>query len=194
MNYLAHLYLSRESEEQMLGNFLGDFVKRKDFERYPAEIIKGIQLHHLIDAFTDRHPIVRQSKQKLRSRYRHYAGVIVDIYYDHFLARHWASYSPIPLRQFSAHAYSVMRKHHHILPIRVQSMLPHMESHDWLSNYAQMAGLQRVFQGMSRRTSFRSNMQFATEDLQQNYEEYEKEFLLFFAELIEFSKVRTADL
>jgi acyl carrier protein phosphodiesterase len=192
MNYLAHLYLSGQSDERMLGNFLGDFVKRKEFVRYSPEIIKGIELHHRIDEFTDKHPIVLLSKQRLRTKYRHYAGVIVDIYYDHFLARHWHRYSDIPLERFAAHAYSIMRKHYDTLPPKVQYMLPHMEQNNWLVNYAKMTGVERVFQGMARRTSFHSGMEHAQADLLENYEAYEREFLEFFSDLITFSNELSA--
>jgi acyl carrier protein phosphodiesterase len=90
MNFLAHLHLSGNNPNIMLGNFMGDFVKGKSYrQQYEPEIIKGIELHRSIDEFTDSHPVVTESKNRLRPTYRHYSGVIVDVFYDHFLAANW---------------------------------------------------------------------------------------------------------
>ena len=90
MNFLAHIYLSGDDPNIQLGNFIGDFVKGRNLvEQFGHEIAKGIELHRAIDEFTDKHPIVKLSKVRLREKYRHYAPVIVDIFYDHYLAKNW---------------------------------------------------------------------------------------------------------
>ena len=102
MNFLAHLYLSGDNEQIIVGNFIGDFVKgRNALQTFDPTIALGIELHRAIDQFTDTHPVVRSSKDRLRPKYRHYAGVIVDIFYDHFLARKWNDYHKTPLPEFA---------------------------------------------------------------------------------------------
>src|SRR3954453_2663939 len=109
MNFLAHLYLSGNDPEIMVGNFLGDFVRGRNLlERYKKNIATGIELHRTIDEFTDTHPIVAQSKNRLREKYRHYAAVIVDIFYDHFLAKNWSEYSSELLPDFADRAYQIL--------------------------------------------------------------------------------------
>src|SRR5690606_38990711 len=101
MNFLSHLYLSGKSTEIIIGNFIGDFVKGAKMDDYPPEVTKGIKLHREIDFFTDNHPVVMKSKDKLRVKHGHYAGVVVDMFYDHFLAVDWESYHPQPLKIFA---------------------------------------------------------------------------------------------
>lgn len=184
MNFLAHLFLSGNHEEIMVGNFIGDFVRGKDiYLRYPFHVALGIELHREIDEFTDRHPVVRESKIRLRPKYRHYAPVIVDMFYDHFLAANWSSYHTQPLAQYARQSYSVLQKYLPQLPDRVKYLMPYMIEGDWLFNYAQPEGIHRALSGMARRTPFDSRMDEAVHDLQKFKIEFESEFLLFFPEL-----------
>jgi acyl carrier protein phosphodiesterase len=181
MNFLAHLYLSGNNTKIMVGNFIGDFVKGKSsLQQFETDIVKGIELHRAIDAFTDTHPVVAQSKNRLRPKYRHYAGVIVDVFYDHFLASSWDLYHPQPLAEFAAHAYRTIEQHHSILPEDVRYMLPYMISGNWLVNYAQLEGIHRALSGMASRTSFVSKMEQAVNDLRTHYPDFKKEFEEFF--------------
>jgi acyl carrier protein phosphodiesterase len=186
MNFLAHLYLSGDHEKRMVGNFIGDFVKGKPSEHWHPEILRGLKIHREIDEFTDNHPIVHQSKERLRSKYRHYAGVIVDIYYDHFLASLWVNYHSVSLDLFAQKAYYIMRQHWAILPDKAQFMLPHMEKNNWLVNYAKLEGIQRALNGMSNRTRFDSKMDESVVDLKKSYSEFRKEFEGFFPDLVNF--------
>jgi acyl carrier protein phosphodiesterase len=185
MNFLAHLYLSGSSNKILVGNFIADFVKGKQIELFEDEIVKGILLHRQIDAFTDSHPIVSQSKLRLREKYRHYSGVLVDIFYDHYLAKNWHKHSELLLHDFARISYETIIKHNDILPPKVIYMLPFMIKNNWLVNYANLEGIERVLQGMSRRTSFVSNMEFAVNDLKEHYQQFEEEFNLFFPELVQ---------
>jgi acyl carrier protein phosphodiesterase len=186
MNFLAHLYLSGADPEIQVGNFIGDFVKGRMPENYfPERVALGIHTHRLIDHFTDSHPVVKNSKNRLRPKYRHYSGVIVDIFYDHFLARNWDTYHPTALPDYAGNFYALTKLHENILPERALQMLPHMMRHDWLTNYAHIEGIRRVLFGMSRRTAFDSKMAEATEDLLADYKNYEAEFTEFFPELME---------
>lgn len=184
MNFLAHLYLSGPSEKVLVGNFIADFVKGKQIHSFDEEIVEGILLHRKIDHFTDTHPLVAKSKQKLREKYRHYSGVLVDVFYDHFLARNWKDYSSVSLVQFANNFYNTIRKYDQVLPERVLHMLPVMISNNWLVAYASFEGIEKVLQGMSRRTTFTSHMDEALIDLKMHYDEFYEEFSLFFPELV----------
>ena len=188
MNFLAHLYLSPPKNQIILGNFIADSVKGKVFETYPEEIQKGILLHRQIDQFTDQHPIFKQSCLRLDDKYRRYSGVIVDIYYDHFLAKYWEEYHEIELKKFVSEAYQLLIHNFKILPPRSKRILPFMITQNWLVNYSNFKDLKRVFRGMSRRTSNNSKMEEAIDELKKDYAAFEDEFRLFFPDIIEFVK------
>ena len=188
MNFLAHIYLSGENTELMLGNFLGDFVKGNKYKLFNPEIQKGILLHRHIDTFTDANVIVRKSKRRLHERYRHYDGIIIDIFYDHFLAKNWHHYSAIPLDIYAQGFYNLMHTNLDILPEKARNLLPYMEQYNWLYNYQFMEGMESVLQGMNRRTKMISKMDLAIEDLQVHYTEFENDFRAFFKELINFTE------
>jgi acyl carrier protein phosphodiesterase len=187
MNFLAHLYLSGDNTHLMVGNFIGDFIKgRSALEKFEAAIIKGVELHRAIDAFTDIHPVVTQSKNRLRPKYRHYSGVIVDVFYDHFLAKNWNVYHPDPLPDFAEQAYKIIGSFDSILPTEVKQMLPYMVTGNWLVNYSRVEGIHRALSGMASRTPYLSKMDEAVGDLEKNYQDFKDEFDLFFPELSEY--------
>jgi acyl carrier protein phosphodiesterase len=184
MNFLAHLYLSGDNTSIMLGNFVGDFVKGKNIvEKVGAEMAKGIELHREIDFFTDQHPVVKESKNRLRPKYRHYSGVIVDVFYDHFLAKNWSEYHDQLLPDYADHVYDIIQKNSSLLPERVNMMMPYMIKGNWLVNYAQLEGIQRALSGMARRTPYESKMGESVSELQEYYQEFKTEFSIFFPEL-----------
>lgn len=183
MNFLAHIYLSGDNDFIKIGNFMADGIRGKQFENYSEEIQKGILLHRAIDTFTDAHPIFRESTKRLHERYHHYAGVIVDIFYDHFLAKNWTSYSNENLEEYVNRFYQSMYKHHDLLSERAKGILPYMEKQNWLSSYQTIEGIHQILTQMDRRTNNSSNMRFATEELEEYYSEFEKEFSLFFEEI-----------
>lgn len=186
MNFLSHLYLSGESEGLLLGNFIADSVKGSAFNNFSVEIQKGILLHRKIDAYTDSHPIVEESKNRLRPKYKKYASVIVDVYYDHYLAANWNDYSKISLDLYTKKVYLLIEQHKHSFPLKSQLFTRYMLEHNILSAYAHLEGIDKVLQGMSRRASFVSNMEHAIHDLKGHYPLFEKEFKLFFPELQQF--------
>jgi len=184
MNFLAHLYLSGTDTSVMLGNFIGDFIKGKNLiEKVGPEIAKGVELHREIDFFTDQHPIVTESKKRLRPKYRHYSGVIVDVFYDHFLAKNWNDYHRQLLPDYADHVYDIIQKNASLLPERVNLMMPYMIKGNWLVNYAKPEGIHRALAGMARRSPYESKMDESVVDLQENYEEFKAEFTTFFPEL-----------
>ncbi len=194
MNYLAHLILSGDCEFVKIGNFIADGVKGKKHELFPKKIQLGILLHRQIDWFTDNDDLVKQSKRRLDKKYGHYKGVIIDIFYDHFLAKNWKNYSDIPLEKFSKNFYSILHNNFEILPERIQYMYPFMKKQDWLTNYGNLIGIENVLKGMNKRTKGVSKMNFAIHDLNEHYFYFEKDFLVFFKKLRNFSADKLIEL
>src|SRR5690606_7103901 len=194
MNFLAHIYLSGNEEDVIIGNFIADGIKGKRYEKFPPQIAKGILLHRSIDSFTDHHPTVRQSTERLHKNYSHYSGVIVDILYDHFLAKNWNKYSDVPLDEYVQDFYELLRKNFTILPPRIQKMMPYMIADNWLLSYATVEGIGKILAQMNVRTKNVSKMNLAVAELEEYYEEFEAEFTSFFDELIHFSKQKLNEL
>lgn len=184
MNYLAHLYLAEASEAGLVGNLMGDFVKgRPEGWDYPGEIRRGILLHRRVDSFTDQHPVFRASRARLAPAYRRYGGIIVDLAYDHFLARDWPAYHDEPLPAFAARAYRALAHHHHRLPTRLQRIAPIMSAQDWLSAYQALEGIERSLAGMARRLSRPTPLAAAGGELRRHYTALEADFRAFIPEL-----------
>ncbi|MDO1500767.1 acyl carrier protein phosphodiesterase [Winogradskyella maritima] len=194
MNFLAHIFLSGDNELLTLGNFSADGVRGKRYKTYPKEMQAGIILHREIDTFTDAHPTVRKSTKRLHKNYGHYSGVIVDIFYDHFLAKNWSDYSLIPLEVNVENFYKSLTKHLEIMPPRFQKLTPFMIEDNWLLSYASLEGIQKVLNGMNHRTKGKSGMHEATKELKQYYSEFEADFTSFFAELIIFSEEKRSQI
>lgn len=187
MNFLAHLYLAKNPQGQ-IGNFIADAIKGKQYRHLPLKIQKGIIHHRAIDTYTDQHPIVKRSKQRLNPKYRHFKGVIIDIFYDHFLAKNWHQYSSISLEKFSQEHYQLLENNFDILPKKTQHLLPYMKEQNWLYNYRSMEGISQILWGMNKRTKGISQMDLAQEDLKNNYLEFEEDFTQFFKELMQYSE------
>ena len=194
MNFLAHIYLSGNEKPVKVGNFMADSIRGKKYLNYDKDIQKGILLHRFIDSFTDAHPVFRQSTKRLHKNYGHYSGVIVDIYYDHFLASNWSEYSTVPLLDFTLEFYEILNEYYAVLPLDVKKFMPYMIADNWLYNYAELQGIARVLQGMNRRTKNRVGMHEAIGDLTLNYQEFEGEFNIFFKDLILNSKKKLTEL
>lgn len=194
MNFLAHIYLSGDDEEITIGNFIADGIKGKQYLKYPQQIQKGILLHRAIDSYTDSHPIVKQSTKRLHEKYSHYSGVIVDILYDHFLAKNWKDYHDMPLDEYVDEFYEILRNKFEVLPTRIQRMMPYMIGDNWLLSYATIPGISKILNQMNIRTKGVSKMNFAILELEEFYTEFEEEFTSFFAELIDYSKNKLTQL
>lgn len=194
MNFLAHIYLSGEDKDIIIGNFIADGIKGKKYIKYPPGIQKGILLHRAIDSFTDAHPIVRLSTKKLHKNYGHYSGIIVDIIYDHFLAKNWSDYSSTPLDQFVENFYELLKDNFDLLPMRIQKMMPYMIADNWLLSYATVPGISKILYQMNYRTKNKSKMNLAVSELEEFYTEFETEFSDFFEELMAFSHQKLKEL
>jgi acyl carrier protein phosphodiesterase len=188
MNFLAHLYLAGDKPESIIGNFIADHVKGNAIDTYSEGIQKGIRFHRSIDEFTDNNDIVHEAVIRLRPEFRKYAGVVLDMYYDHFLANAWSEFSNEKLIDFTHRMFEVVKSAHFLLPARSKYILPYMMTDNWLVNYKNFDGLHRALEGISRRTKFESNLENAVEFLKKDYEYYRLSFNQFFPQVIEFSK------
>lgn len=189
MNYLAHLFLAEDTPESRIGNLLGDFVKGS-LERYKTHysesILKGIGTHRRVDYFTDTHYFYKKSKQRLSKIHRHFSGVIIDIFYDHFLAKNWSQFSKESLEEFADKIYKILEKNREILPERLQRNLPIMISENWLVLYKNIKGIDLACKRLSRRIKRENSLALAQNELLQNYDEIELDFLSFFPEIINY--------
>ncbi|MEE4258065.1 MAG: ACP phosphodiesterase [Bacteroidales bacterium] len=189
MNFLAHAYLSGNNDDILIGNFIADAVKGSNVDRFREGIRKGIRLHREIDSFTDQHAVFLRSKQKIQNEYGRYSGVVIDIYYDHFLARNWEEYSDLELSEFAIDIYRLMLANYNILPAKSKRILPYMVIHNWLVGYSRLQDLQWVFNGMSRRSKkYNSGMEGAVDSLRLHYEAFHADFSEFFPDLIAHAK------
>lgn len=186
MNYLAHLYLSGKSEKLMVGNFIGDYVKGKKYMDFPEEIANGILLHRHIDSFTDKHHLHKAAKIPFKQDFGHYAGIIVDFVYDHFLAKNWTDYSDTTLRWFAKNTHSVLLSNFNHLPVRVQGFLPFLIQHRRLESYASIEGIVQAIKIMGKYSSLPSKSDAAMDSLMNNYNSLENNFNAFMAELIQY--------
>ncbi|MBX2980652.1 MAG: DUF479 domain-containing protein [Flavobacteriales bacterium] len=183
MNFLGHLYLSGSDPLVTVGNFMADAVKGSDLSRFPAGVQAGIRLHRAIDSYTDEHPLFRTGRARVRTHAGRYAGVVMDLFYDHLLASHWQHWHPEPLPQFAQRMYSLLHSHAHLLPERMAFVLKHMHQGDWLSSYAEMSGLRGALQGMARRAPQGGSMAGAEVVLVQHLEAYRAEFTDFLPQI-----------
>ncbi|MEG4321714.1 MULTISPECIES: ACP phosphodiesterase [unclassified Microcoleus] len=188
MNYLAHLFLSDGTPASLIGNLLGDFVKGSAVNLYPDEIRNGIDLHRKVDRYTDSHPIVRSSTSLVCADRRRFAGVLVDVFYDHFLAKNWLEYSEIPLRDFSRGVYKILQDNRDILPESLKRVMPQIIGRDLLGSYQEIGGIESALNRMSARIRRTNNLASGVEDLTANYQQLESDFRAFFPDLINYAK------
>ena len=177
MNYLAHLYLSDGSTEALVGGLLGDFVKGPLTPgRYPPQMLAAIRLHRRVDSFVDNHPAVMRSRARFAPGFRRYAGILLDLFHDHFLARDWHEHADEPLARFSDRAYRAFDHHHELLPPRARQVTRAMAYDDWLGSYGDPEGIRRALQGLSRRLSRANPMAAGHAELARDYIAIEADF------------------
>jgi acyl carrier protein phosphodiesterase len=184
MNFLAHIYLSGDDDLIKIGNFMGDYVKGNAYHMYPDNIQKGIRLHRSIDSFTDRNRTAIKAKELFYVQYHKYAGIVIDILYDHFLASNWNRFSDVPLNDYSQNFYSLMLKYEFMMPTEVQVFIPKLIANDRLYSYRTVEGIGSVLSTMSKYTSLPDYSEFAILTLKENYSFLEENFFTFFAEII----------
>ncbi len=188
MNFLAHIYLSGKPGPLMIGNFIGDYVKGRQFERYAPEIQQGILLHRRIDDFTDNHKIVKQSSARFKPCYQRYASVVNDVIYDHYLAKNWDLYSDISLHQYVSEVHAYFFRHYFKLPNRVKGFLPFLIKSRRLEQYQHIEGIEKALSIMANYSSLPAKSACAAKIMSEQYDELGKEFANFFDDLREMVK------
>ena len=182
MNHLAHALLAADAPLLLAGNLAGDFVKGR-LDRLPrTPLLAGIRMHRGIDAYTDRHPVWQRSRARVAPR--RVSGVIVDVAYDHFLARHFARYCDVPLPEFAAGTYRTLLEHRFLLPPRLHAVLPRMMAEDWLTSYRWLEGVERTFHRLARRVAALAD---GAEQVRARYRLLEADFLEFYPQLAGFA-------
>ncbi len=188
MNYLAHIYLASQSDDAMIGALLGDFANANYAGDYTPEIEREIAIHRKVDMYTDSHPVVLAAKQQFEQGRRRFAGILLDIFYDHVLIVNWKRYSDRPAEELIARFYRALEGRRAILPERLQRMLPYMVEHDWLGSYREFAGVELAASRVSQRLSKNGDLlREGIEDLRKNYESLSAGFHEFFPDLIGFA-------
>jgi acyl carrier protein phosphodiesterase len=183
MNYLAHLVLSDQTPLGMVGNLAGDFLRGVDVSTLHPEIRRGVALHRAVDVFTDNHPVPRQSRERLDPAWRHWRRVLIDVFYDHCLARDFERHAGKPLSDFAAHVYAALEEQAEQLPPALQRAAPVMIEHDWLRAYAHIEGVEEILWRMSRRSSRAPALDRAGIELRARIAEFSADFNAFFPQL-----------
>lgn len=189
MNYLAHLLLADDTDASRIGNLLGDFTRGSIEELatiYPPEVIRGIRMHRAVDRFTDSHETFRKARLLLAPDRRRFAGIIVDIIFDHYLCLHWKQYSDLPLEQFIEDVYHALEQHPEWHAGRLAEAFPMMRSENWLLTYSSIDGIALTLKRVSTRSSRIGQIAGGAEDLKSNYESFESYFHTFMPDLVDF--------
>lgn len=184
LNYLGHLFLSGHDPLTIVGNFMADEVKGRDFSRFPAGVQNGIRLHRAIDSFADEHAVLRAGRARVRAHAGRYAGVVMDLFNDHLLASQWDRWQTEPLPVFAQRMYALLTAHEEIMPQGIRYMFGFMKERDWLTNYATIEGIGRSLHGLSMRVPKGSVMSGAEVVLAEHIDEYRREFDIFLPEII----------
>ncbi len=187
MNYLAHAYLSFDDEEILTGNIISDFVKGKKKFDYPSRIQAGINLHRIIDNFTDQHEATREAKEFLRPHYRLYSGAFVDVVYDHFLATDETEFTESSLLAYSEKVYASLSETRMWFPDRFAAMFPFMRSQNWLFNYRTLWGIEKSFGGIVRRSTYLNESDTAFRLFTEYYQPFRQCYRLFWKDLKPFA-------
>jgi acyl carrier protein phosphodiesterase len=188
VNHLAHLFLAGSSAESLIGNLSGDFVKGVLGERFPAAIREGIVQHRRIDAFTDTHPSVAAFRRVLTPEHGHYARVIADMFFDHFLACRFDEYAGEPLETFLARVFSTIDPHQDTLPGMLRVLYPRIRDEQWLQSYREVESIRFALMNMSRRFSRRPRLETAAHHLVDSRPELERRFEEFMPDVIAFAR------
>jgi acyl carrier protein phosphodiesterase len=185
MNFLAHIFLSCSDDALMMGNFLTDYLTKKQTEELPVNWQVGVALHRKIDHFTDQHPAVISAVVQLKPYHSRYAAVVVDIFYDYFLIKNWSQFSNEGFPEFRNRVYQTLLKNLGDVPSHIQPRIQSMVKGDWLASYGNEAGILYAIKRMSERTSKPEWLLNAAESFQTEYEVLNESFLSFFPDLIQ---------
>lgn len=167
----------------MVGNLLPDFTKKIDGQAYSKELMQGVALHRFIDSFTDTHPLFHQSRRRISTERRRFSAVLVDIFYDHFLAIHWEDYNDRPLYESTRSFYRHLENAAMPLPANFAHAIERMPKIDLLFNYSTLRGMEHAVDRVAQRIRFENNLYGGVEELTENFSALQRDFHTFFAEL-----------
>lgn len=187
MNYLAHLFLSADEDQLVIGNLMGDFVKGNRFEHLPQKVVQGIYQHRAIDKFTDSHAAVTDLKHYLSPERKRFSGIIADVAFDHFLAKHFSRFSELSLQEFTDKKHQQLAEHLQMMPQNMQDVVTRMVSGRWLENYQQMQSIDSALNGIANRIRFDNKLHGAGDEVYEHYQHFEQAFLQFFPQLKDFA-------
>ncbi len=188
MNFLAHLYLADRQPDALLGSLMGDFVKGPLQGRFSPDLTRALAQHRKVDAFTDAHPVVRASRARMTPARRRFAGIMVDVFYDHFLALHWEDYAEQPLEAFAREVYALLRTREAMLPERLRRIAPLMVQFDWLGSYRRVEAVHVALDRMGERLKRGNALLGAGAELTANYDGLQADFRAFFPEVRRFAQ------
>jgi acyl carrier protein phosphodiesterase len=189
VNHLAHCYLSDGSDLELVGGLMGDFVKgRLESLDYPRPVLNALRLHRHIDSTTDAHARVRTSRDRFDPEFRRYAGILTDVFYDHFLARHWARYHETPLADFARRVYDALDIHEELLPERLKLFAVYMRQRNLLLNYRELDTIDQSLKGIASRLSRANPVGSARTQLEKHYDGLESDFHAFFPDVVRMAK------
>jgi acyl carrier protein phosphodiesterase len=184
MNFLGHLYFSNNDHQLMYANLFGDFVRGKDLSHFPSKMEQGIHLHRMIDQYIDHHPAVIELLHKLYEPLPKVAGIAVDLYFDHLLAKQWEHYHEQPLDTFIDAFYAATLEHESFYYPQFKLMIERMKEKNWLYQYQFDHGLMKACQGVSSRISFPNVLDSAHRVFKTYEREIQHSFEQFMAEAI----------
>ena len=188
MNHLAHAFLAGATAQQLVGNVAGDFLKGPlDRLELPPGIRKGVEQHRRIDAFVDGHPLLAELKSRFPPDQRRYAGIVLDVAFDHYLIRHWSMFAAGERRAFIDGVYTILADHQRLLPEPLATYLPRLISHDWLDGCATMSGVEATLASIGRRLRRTNPLPLAGAVIAHRDAELEAAFLTLFPELVAFA-------
>ncbi len=186
MNYLAHVYLAGPQVSDRVGGLLGDFVKGPLPCGLPPDLASGVALHRFIDRYTDQHPVFLRSRQRISPSRRRFSGVMIDLIYDHFLARYWGSFSDEPLQLFTQGFYHSLDEYRDWLPVSLLAILERMRQRNWLAAYADLAVIGRALDQIGTHRIQRTNTLVGSLcELEAHYAELEQDFWDFIPDVMQ---------
>jgi len=186
MNYLAHLALSNYNDEHLIGNFITDLVKRDELQQFSLPVLHGVTMHQHIDGFTDRHKLVLEAKSLIKKRSRRYAGILLDIYFDHLLIRHWNDLYSDDLDHFIAYAYDILARHESLFPQKAKFFSQRLREYDLLSSYADIDGIRKALKGVDKRLKRPVGLDSFLDDILEEKDRIDQLFLPFYKDLQKF--------
>ena len=183
MNYLAHVLLAEPTPEARLGALLGDFSKGLELESLPVEVRASVLEHRAIDRFVDTHPLVVAERARFAPDLRRFAGILLDVFYDHFLVQHWTRFAAEPLAELTADLYATLDRHRDLLPPRLLRVAPYMQRDDWLGSYGDPRSVRRALEGIASRLRRSTPLATGIRELEERREALEAHFLALFPEV-----------